>query len=400
MLRASSFTAVLLFGLLSLTAGQIIYMDYTSGFSTPLPGGIENIQVDSQTYNTITPGSYSFGVTWNGDLQDEFTLDVPVNVMVTPLNNAQFCTPNQTTSPPNQVTFTAFTPRQCNYTASWQSPFIGVLSVEYQADPNSADESSDDISTFFTFTSVVGDPQFMGLRGQSFQVHGIDGAVYNIISEKNTQVNSRFVFLTEGKCPVIDGVPATSNCWSHPGSYLGEMSFQQVVNGKLHAALLVAGPASVGFSTVQMDGRPLKVGQRMAFGGFAVAMDSAYNVRVSMENFEFELDNSDRFINQALRSKVALAKLQSHGLLGQTHSSKTHPSSLKYIEGEPDDYLIEHADVSRSRTHPALQHPQPRPSSTHTPLTPPVCRCLLCPPQLFGTDFMYNRFEVPEKQAS
>ena len=102
-----------------------------------------------------------------------------------------------------------------------------------------SDCRSNAVSIFFTNTAVLGDPQFVGLRGQSYQVHGMDGAIYNLISDKNLQVNSRFVFLTEGQCPIIDGVVDT-NCWSHPGSYIGEMSFQQVVDGKLHGADVAA----------------------------------------------------------------------------------------------------------------------------------------------------------------
>jgi hypothetical protein len=204
--------------------------------------------------------------------------------------------------------------------------------------------------------AVVGDPQFVGLRGQSYQVHGIDGAVYNVISEQNTQVNARFTFLTEGECPIIAGVPAT-NCWSHPGSYLGEMSFQQRVDGKLHAALLTAGDAKKGYSMVQVDGKPLKLGERVEFGSFSVDYRSAYQVVINTDNFEFDLQNSDMFINQALRSKLALSKLQSHGLLGQTHAAKTYPNSLKFIEGEVDDYVIGDSDI-------------------------------------FGDDFFYNRFQA------
>src|SRR6185437_8165113 len=37
-------------------------------------------------------------------------------------------------------------------------------------------------------SSARGDPQFIGLRGQSFQVHGIDRAVYALISEEHTAV--------------------------------------------------------------------------------------------------------------------------------------------------------------------------------------------------------------------
>ena len=200
------------------------------------------------------------------------------------------------------------------------------------------------ITIFNPVASITGDPQFVGLRGQQYQVHGIDGAVYNIISEQNTQVNSRFVFLTEGVCPIVDGVKAT-NCWSHPGSYLGEMSFQAVVDGKLHAALIQAGSSTTGFSGIQVDGKALKVGDKVTFGDFSVSVNSAYSVVVNTESFEFELSNSDMFINQALKAKVPLSQLQAHGLIGQTHSTKTYSSLIRYIDGEVDDYVIQDGDI-------------------------------------------------------
>ena len=60
----------------------------------------------------------------------------------------------------------------------------------------------------------MGDPQFVGLRGQSYQIHGLDGMVYNIITEQQCQVNARFVFLSSGQCPLVEGV-AGNDCWSH-----------------------------------------------------------------------------------------------------------------------------------------------------------------------------------------
>ena len=210
--------------------------------------------------------------------------------------------------------------------------------------------------TIFNPVGVVGDPQFVGLRGQSYQVHGIDGAVYNIVSEKNTQVNSRFVFLTEGECPIING-KKDLNCWSHPGSYLGEISFQAVVDGKLHAALVQAGSSTAGFSGVQVDGKALKVGDKVTFGDFSVSVISAFTVVVLTESFEFELSNSDMFINQALRLRVPISQLQSHGLIGQTHSTKTYATAIKYIDGEVDDYVIQDNDI-------------------------------------FGSDFVFNRFQL------
>jgi len=213
------------------------------------------------------------------------------------------------------------------------------------------------ISILVTNPAVaVGDPQFVGLRGQSFQVHGIDGAVYNIISDAQTQVNSRFVFLSEGECPMING-RLDVNCWSHPGSYMGELSFQQIVDGKLHKVLVVAGPAKTGFAAITLDGKQLSVGDEFTFGTFSINVRSSHVVNVNTESFSFELSNSDNFINQAVTNLKPLSKLTSHGLLGQTHIAKVYPTANRYIEGEVDDYVIADNDI-------------------------------------FGTDFAFNKFQL------
>jgi hypothetical protein len=324
---------------------SIIYMDYTSGFMTQLPK-TQLTAVSEHTYTTGPNGSYRFGVDWNNDATDHFTLTIPPTPLLTVVaeNDVAFCTPNSTTSPPNQITFTSTSTHQCNYTVSWTGPVSAVLTVTYTSGPNQGNSASDVISTFFQAPGTHGDPQFVGLRGQSYQVHGIDGAVYNLITDTNLQVNSRFVFLEDGECPVING-QADTNCWSHPGSYMGEMSFQQVVDGKLHAALLVAGDRNTGFSQVQVDGRALKVGEKALFGSFAIDVTSIYTVLISSDHYSFQLSNSDRFINQVLTSRVGLSHLKSHGLIGQTHSLKTYKSTLRFIDGEVDDYSIADGDI-------------------------------------------------------
>ena len=72
---------------------------------------------------------------------------------------------------------------------------------------------------------VIGDPQFVGLRGQRYQVHGISGEVLNIVSDRDLQYNSRFLFLDKGECPIVDGT-RQKGCFSHPGSYLGELGIK------------------------------------------------------------------------------------------------------------------------------------------------------------------------------
>jgi len=183
-------------------------------------------------------------------------------------------------------------------------------------------------------TNVLGDPQFTGLRGQSFQIHGIDGAVYNIISDADAQVNARFTFLNGPRlCPII---PSTGKraaaCWSHPGSFLGQIGIKNADGDQL---LIASGPAKSGFAAVTLNGEPLAIGDLCEFAN----RTSTHEMTVRVGAFAIELENSDEFIN--LRSVRTLRnRLRSHGLLGQTWSTKVHHGKVKAIEGEVDDYLI------------------------------------------------------------
>ena len=205
------------------------------------------------------------------------------------------------------------------------------------------------VNAIVSASSVRGDPQFAGLRGQSFQVHGIDGAAYALICEHHTASNARFVFLDAGRCPIVAGAPLT-NCWSHPGSYMQALSFQvrDEADGTVHTAVLTAGPASEGFASVEVDGVLLSVGSSVAVSSasFSVARISSHAVRVVTPSFELDVESSDRFVNlQQLRPRVPLDELTSHGLLGQTHSRTLHPSTLRHIEGEVDDYSLADDDL-------------------------------------------------------
>jgi hypothetical protein len=337
------------------TPYSLIYYDYTSGKEVGLPVSAPTHPNDfDTTYDTSKTSFFKFGVDWAGDV-DTVTITPPAAQAqsgVWQISNDQTinpqCNPTATDSttgaPASYTIYLSSTNAQCNYTVRWSSAFTGGMTVTWLDSAATPNSLTDSISVFFSASVITGDPQFVGLRGQSYQVHGIDGAVYNIISEQNTQVNSRFVFLTEGQCPMINGV-ADTNCWSHPGSYLGEMSFQQMVDGKLHAALIVAGPAKSGFAGVQVDGKVVAVGATVSFGSFSLTARTAYSVQVKTEHFEFELSNSDMFINQGVRATVPLNKLQAHGLLGQTSSTQTYSTSVKYIAGSVDDYVIADSDI-------------------------------------------------------
>lgn len=198
---------------------------------------------------------------------------------------------------------------------------------------------------------VTGDPQFVGLRGQSFQVHGVDGAVYNLISDKTMQLNSRFTFLEGPRpCPVMPstGKPSAA-CWSHPGSYLSELALKTVGGSKLS---VVSGDAATGFSSVTLDGKSLKPGStaKLVFPtglSGSISVDNTHELTISAGHFNLVVENNDGFVNlrQVSVPAASWSKLASHGLLGQTWQNKRYSGKIKEIEGDVDDYLIEDDNI-------------------------------------------------------
>ena len=205
-------------------------------------------------------------------------------------------------------------------------------------------------------TSVRGDPQFVGLRGQSFQVHGIDGAVYALISEPNMQLNARFTFLTGPRpCPIMPSTGQHSQaCWSHDGSYLSELAMRVKQTGEM--VRVVAGTASKGFERVEVNGKRLAVGDTTPTS--SVQLTSTHELVLTAGSFSIDVECVDGFVNlRSVRPTVPFGRLRSHGLLGQTWSAQRHQSTLKVVEGEVDDYVLTEDDG------------------------------------LFGTDFMYSRYD-------
>jgi len=190
--------------------------------------------------------------------------------------------------------------------------------------------------------SVIGDPQFVGLRGQSFQVHGVSGEIYNIVSDSDLQYNSRFVFLSKGECPVVNGRKQKS-CWSHPGSYLGELGLKTKAGDRIH---LITGNAKYGFESVTVNDKEVLVGETvlLADNAGAVSRNSTHLASVQVGNWDFAFENSDMFVNQRVRV-LDSRSLRSHGLLGQTWREATYPNAIKFIQGTVDDYVIRDNDI-------------------------------------------------------
>jgi hypothetical protein len=196
---------------------------------------------------------------------------------------------------------------------------------------------------------ICGDPQFLGLNGQDYQIHGVSGEVYNIISDSQIQYNSRFVFLDSGRCPIDANGKKMKGCWSHPGSYLGALGLKTKAGDKIR---IVPGSARHGFKLVELNGKALKVGDSINLAGVngedfgQIAITSSHTMTLNLGAWSFEFDNSDKFINQRVQVAGDHARTsRSHGLLGQTWSDATYPGPLKYVQGSVDDYSIRDGDI-------------------------------------------------------
>ena len=193
-------------------------------------------------------------------------------------------------------------------------------------------------------SSVSGDPSFVGLLGQRYQVHGLHGSVYALISDAQVQVNARFGFLASGHClRDADGAPLFT-CWSHPGSYLTAVSIRTTAG----ALRIDAGPAATGFAAVQVEGQaPLMVGGRQEVGQMSVELVDERTVRVRGAGvYALEVKNSDGFVNlQSVRVddwERLTGQLHSHGLLGQTwRVDGVEGREVQGLEGRVDDYALD-----------------------------------------------------------
>jgi hypothetical protein len=120
---------------------------------------------------------------------------------------------------------------------------------------------------------------------------------------------------------------------------------QQLTPDGLQQLAIFAGPAQQGFEQVLFNNQSLVVGASWQSPSFSFTWLSSHRIRVSTAEFTFILDNSDRFINHAAVPRVPLSRISAHGLFGQTHSTQTYHSALKYIAGSVDDYLVEENDL-------------------------------------------------------
>ena len=150
-------------------------------------------------------------------------------------------------------------------------------------------------------------------------------------------------------------------CFTHAGSYLSNLALLTNAGDRV---VVQSGPAQRGLDYVEFNSQRLSVGDSRSLtftdgSEGSLTFLTTHEVLLTGGLFVLEVENSDGFVN--LRSVTvpgnswkALRDADTHGLLGQTWKLRKDKSA---IEGKVDDYLLESED-------------------------------------LFGTDFMYNKFEL------
>jgi len=105
-----------------------------------------------------------------------------------------------------------------------------------------------------------------------------------------------------------------------------------------HQLYIEAGTSHNGFAKVSFDGRTMAVNETNELA----TRSSTHEIVLHLTSWTIEIENSDLFVNiRAIKvASASMTHLRSHGLIGQTWKRVSYPTSLKYIEGDVDDYLI------------------------------------------------------------
>jgi len=198
----------------------------------------------------------------------------------------------------------------------------------------------------------------VGFQGQHFQIHGTPDEHYSLISAADYYLNSKFVYLATGQCNYNE-----TECFSHPGTYIGELSLVSGVN----RVKVASGPHAVGLN-VYINDKAAPAGTKVAFDNdTSVHVVSHSRVTLRTADMKISVVNSDLFVNLGIdftNSRIlhagmtlvtvsgtaspaqadrmistAYPEFNMHGLLGQTWRNVHWPHGKLY-QGEPADYLV------------------------------------------------------------
>lgn len=244
-------------------------------------------------------------------------------------------------------------------------------------------------------TTIIGDPQFVGLQGQVFQVHGYPSQFFNLISQPNFQLNAKFVYLATGRCYYND-----TACWTHPGTYLGQLGFNfglehstiRVESGshELGMRMFVGGvekfPSIDPFKLDSVSGRWQFEDNRVTLtqfelGNINVQFPNKNEFMISTDDWQIGVTNSDDFFNLAVTWKQ-----ENFMKIGQTlFRVPEGVDSLSHISNLPYPSLPLHGFVGQTWKNVEYAHGKKYEAD--------AVDYMLAGRNIFGNDFLFNQFQ-------
>jgi len=127
-------------------------------------------------------------------------------------------------------------------------------------------------------------------------------------------MNAQFVFLSSGECPVYDNKEIQpSNCWSHPGSYVGQLSF---ITSHGDQILVEAGGGKKGLNKIVINNQIIATNKNATFpivitghaaavndknvnhcsSPFTLTLHDSHHLSVNYSLWSMTIDNSDMFL--------------------------------------------------------------------------------------------------------
>jgi hypothetical protein len=216
-----------------------------------------------------------------------------------------------------------------------------------------------------TNPGASGDPQFVGLQGQSYQVHGEHDSIFALISTPHMHMNGLFTYIPSGHCEYNH-----TQCWSHPGTYITDMGFViQHSDGREDKLQIVSGSHKQGMH-VLLNGNKVGLDASFYLGQAArIHVKSHQHIHVHIHDlFIVDITNADHFFNMAVQmlrrdwtqagaKKIKLTyaspvnalsdafpNIPLHGLLGITWRNVIYPGGRMY-EGDVMDYVVDNHDI-------------------------------------------------------
>jgi hypothetical protein len=227
-----------------------------------------------------------------------------------------------------------------------------------------------------TTPAVVGDPQFTGLQGQQFQVHGMPDEFFNLITTPTFQLNSRFTYIASGRCDYNN-----TECWTHPGTYVDQLGFMfpginiKTVAGphhkglrvwindeemhKSHKAVVMTTTTTTGANTTDASASEVSISH--PHHDVLVVSFPLYTIEVTNSDWFFnfnlvfhapevlEAGRDMHYLHDSrphaatkpayLNDVTVYPSYPMHGLVGQTWKNARYAAKRMY-QGDIDDYML------------------------------------------------------------